>query len=82
MSPDELREPVRRATTAASALPQPLNGRGAYRELVAGDVGAFANLRIENRAAAFAENTVAIEWRITATHAGRTLDIPGHAGPH
>jgi steroid delta-isomerase-like uncharacterized protein len=63
------------------ALSDPLHGREAFRELVAGYFQAFPDLQIDNRAVAFAEDTVVIEWRITGTHAGPMNGLPATGRP-
>ncbi|MDP9187667.1 MAG: ester cyclase, partial [Actinomycetota bacterium] len=50
------------------SLSEPIRGRDAFRQVTERYLRALPDFRIENRAVAFTDDTVAVEWRVTGTH--------------
>jgi steroid delta-isomerase-like uncharacterized protein len=57
-------------------FPQPLHGREAVRDMVAGYIAAFSDLRVEVSEPIVSGNRAAQEWKVTGTNDGELMGIP------
>jgi len=57
-------------------LPEPLRGRDAIRDSVAGYLAAFSDLHVEGGELIVSGNRAAQEWKVTGTNDGELLGMP------
>src|SRR5438270_3691592 len=57
-------------------LPEPLRGRAAIRDSVAGYLAAFSDLHVSTGEPVVSGNRTAQEWKVTGTNDGELLGIP------